>query len=119
MSGAADRAGSKEIYSKCGADIYPYLLKLKRADLSGKSEYSINETTKVLDKLEEIYDIVINRGDCLSISDMAVSGKDLIACGIERGETVGKGLQLLFEEVLNDPDMNNRDKLMDIIKSFT
>lgn len=50
---------------------------------------------------------------------MAVSGKDLIACGIERGEAVGKGLQLLFEEVLNNPDMNNRDKLMDIIKSFT
>lgn len=111
--------GVRKSIVNVGADIYPYLLKLKRADLSGKSEYSINETTKVLDKLEEIYDIVINRGDCLSISDMAVSGKDLIACGIERGEAVGKGLQLLFEEVLNNPDMNNRDKLMDIIKSFT
>lgn len=111
--------GVRKSIVNVGRDIYPYLLKLKRADLSGKSEYSINESTNTLNRLEELYDIVTQRGDCLNISDMAVSGKDLIACGVERGEAIGEGLQMLFEKVLNEPDLNDRDKLLAIIKSFT
>lgn len=105
---------------KVGNDIFPYLLKLRRADLSGKSRYSIELTTPVFDKVEEIYEFVVKRGDCMSRSEMAVNGRDLIEWGLKPGEQVGEGLDYLFESILKNPELNTKEQLKELLKkSFT
>jgi tRNA nucleotidyltransferase (CCA-adding enzyme) len=65
-----------------------------------------------MDELEELYRLILRRGDCLSLKSLAVSGDDLIAAGMEKGPAIGAVLQKLLDEVLRDPELNKRDKLL-------
>jgi poly(A) polymerase/tRNA nucleotidyltransferase (CCA-adding enzyme) len=48
----------------------------------------------------------------LSLKDLRVSGNDLAEIGVPRGPAVGKILNELLETVLDDPEMNDRDRLL-------
>ena len=55
--------------------------------------------------------------DPLNVTDMAVDGHDVMAAlGIKPGPQVGKVLNALFEEVLEDTNKNNREYLLERIK---
>ena len=56
------------------------------------------------------------KGDCVSLSDMAVCGKDLIALGIAPGKELGVLLHALFERVLEFPEENEKGKLLRYLK---
>ena len=56
------------------------------------------------------------KGDCVSLSDMAVCGKDLIALGIAPGKELGVLLKALFERVLEFPEENEKGKLLQYLK---
>ena len=66
--------------------------------------------------IKQELDIIKENGDCISLKELAVNGKDLIECGIEAGTELGKKLNGLLEAVLKDPDMNTRDRLLEIVK---
>lgn len=51
------------------------------------------------------------RGDCLSLAELAVTGRDLLALGI-RGHAVGETLSALFEHVLEHPEDNKKEILL-------
>ena len=50
--------------------------------------------------------ILLDRGDPLGVSDLAITGDDLLRMGIEPGPLLGRTLRRLLEEVIEDPDMN-------------
>lgn len=54
-------------------------------------------------------------GVCVSLSGLAVNGKDLAALGC-RGAEIGRILSLLLGEVIDDPSLNTKSKLTDIAK---
>jgi hypothetical protein len=45
-------------------------------------------------------------GAPLTVSDLAVSGEDLLAAGVPRGPMMGEVLRALLDEVLEDPARN-------------
>ncbi len=53
------------------------------------------------------------RGDCLSLKELAVSGRDLIAVGMKPGKEIGETLTKLLEMVLEDPGKNQKEYLME------
>jgi tRNA nucleotidyltransferase (CCA-adding enzyme) len=57
------------------------------------------------------------RGDALSRSDLAISGSDLEALGVT-GPNIGQTLARLLDRVLEDPALNTRDKLLDLVRSW-
>ncbi|MDR2096764.1 MAG: HD domain-containing protein [Treponema sp.] len=57
---------------------------------------------------------VLRKGRSLSLKDLAVSGKDLIAAGMKPGREIGIILNELLETVLDDPEQNTQDKLLEI-----
>jgi putative nucleotidyltransferase with HDIG domain len=59
-------------------------------------------------------DKVLASGRAFSIRDLAVTGNDLIAAGIQSGKTMGVILKELLETVLDDPAQNTREKLLEI-----
>ena len=69
--------------------------------------------------LDEMYRQIIKDGDCLSVSSLAVGGNDLMAEGIPAGPAIGAALSKLLEAVLDDPSVNEREKLLDIIRGKT
>ena len=55
-------------------------------------------------------------GECISLKELAVNGRDLMECGIESGTEIGKTLNGLLELVLKDTDMNTKEKLIEAVK---
>ena len=52
--------------------------------------------------------------NCVSLSDLALSGKDLISLGVSPGKRMGEILQLAFERVLREPSENEKKKLAEV-----
>ncbi len=95
-----------------GEDLFPIFLKVKRADISGQSIEVQAKKFRYMDDLEAIYRRILERGDCLSLKTLAVSGNDLIAAGIEKGKKIGEILNILLDEVLTDPSKNEKEELL-------
>ncbi len=95
------------------------LMRLKLADLYAHTDYKREEKLRRIETLDEMYRQIIKDGDCLSVSSLAVRGNDLMAEGIPAGPAIGAALSKLLEAVLDDPSVNEREKLLDIIRGKT
>ena len=56
--------------------------------------------------------------DPMSVSDLAVSGRDLLDCGVLPGARVGEVLSELLAAVLSNPDFNTRDNLLSLVRDM-
>ena len=52
------------------------------------------------------------RGECIRLRQLAITGADLIACGLQPGPELGKTLNRLFEGVLEHPEWNQKETLL-------
>ena len=101
----------KAIY-KMGEDIFPYMFEVRKADILAQSLYQREETLTRLVLWQQCYQEIKESGDCLSLKDLAVTGKDLIEAGIAPGPALGEILTKLLEEVLEDPAKNTKEYLL-------
>lgn len=99
--------------SKVGSDCFPELLQVMGADILAQSEYQRIEKLVRLDKVHEIYEGILKRKECLSIKDLAVTGKDLIASGMKPGKEIGQTLENMLEDVLECPEHNTKEYLLE------
>jgi len=67
-----------------------------------------SEAKNALDTLEAI----INQKQCVSIKELCINGKDLIAIGIPPGKKMGTVLEKLLNMVLENPALNSRETLL-------
>lgn len=96
-----------------GEDLFPLFLEVRQADLFAQSGFHREEKMENLDKLRKMYGGIIERGDCLNLKSLAVNGSDLIACGVKPGKEVGTILTQMLNDVLDVPEHNNRDYLLE------
>lgn len=54
---------------------------------------------------------IIERGDAYNLKMLALTGKDLIEMGYETGPAIGDVLDTLLSKVMEDPSLNEKDKL--------
>ncbi len=92
--------------------LFPLFLDVKRSDIRGQRREVQEEKLRYMDELERIYRKILDRGDCLSLKELAVHGDDLIALGIRRGKALGSILEALLDEVLSEPARNERAYLL-------
>ncbi len=92
------------------------LFAVRRADISAQSDYLREEKLQKLTYLQELYDGILRRQECLSLKDLAVTGRDLITLGIPAGPQIGELLQELLILVLEEPERNNREELLRICR---
>ena len=52
------------------------------------------------------------------ISDLAISGSDIINLGYLPGKEIGEILKILFDRVIEDPSMNEKDKLINLVRTL-
>ncbi len=102
--------------SKMGADLFDDYMLLKKADTLAQSDYMREEKLESLAVLQGYYEEIISKQQCLSIKDLAIDGKDLIALGMKPGKDMGEMLQSLLEAVLDEPGLNTVETLSEIVK---
>lgn len=98
-----------------GPELFPLLLEVKEADMLAQSRYKREEKQKELEEIRKVYQDILTAKNCLSLKDLAVCGRDLIADGMKPGKELGEVLQNLFDYVLEHPEKNNKDDLLDFL----
>ncbi|MEY8426663.1 CCA tRNA nucleotidyltransferase [Lachnospiraceae bacterium 46-15] len=97
---------------KVGGGMLPLLLEVQRADILAQSGYRREEKLHSLEMVGGLYREVMEKGQCLSIKELAVSGRDLIADGMEPGKEIGRVLEALLDDVLEEPEHNTKEYLL-------
>lgn len=110
------RKAVRHAIHKIGEDIFPYLFEVKRADFLAQSMYQRAEKEQELQQLQEIYEEIKKNKECVSLKDLAVTGKDLIQAGIKEGPEVGSELKKLLALVIEEPERNTKEYLLAVVK---
>ena len=101
--------------NRIGEDLFPSYMEVRRADVMAQSLYQREEKVKNLDEIEKLYYDITKAKQCVSLKELAVSGKDLIAAGMRPGKEIGACLNELLERVIEEPDLNEKDKLLKLL----
>ena len=87
------------------------LLSLRRAALAQKSGNAQAELEKIT-TAGVLLEGVLSAGCCLSLSELAIDGEDLIRLGMRPGRRIGKLLSELLDEVIDGKLPNEREALL-------
>ena len=111
------RKSFRRALNKMGMDLFEDFTYIKRADILAQSDYHREDKLKNLEILEEYYKEVVEQEQCVTVRDLAVSGKDLIEIGMKPGPELGEMLKILLDKVLDDPELNEKDVLIGLAKA--
>ena len=106
------KPGVRKAVMEIGVDLFPLFIEVKEADLYAQSMYQRQEKVEEMAEVRRLYEQILEAGDCLSLRDLAVSGNDLIAAGMQPGKEIGLVLQEMLRDVVDVPAHNDRDYLL-------
>ena len=115
--GSVPKKGSiRKLLGEVGKDFFPYIIEIKKADMAAQSDYNLEERQSQLAALEKKYEEIMASDDCVRIKDLKINGGDLIKLGIKPGPQMGEILQKLLDMVIEDPEKNDREYLIEQVK---
>ena len=98
--------------NKIGEDLFSYYMEVRRADVLAQSLYKREEKIQNLNDIEKLYQEIIKAKQCVSLKNLAVTGKDLLDAGVSPGKEVGEKLNQLLELVIEKPELNTKKELL-------
>ncbi|MBP5587478.1 MAG: HD domain-containing protein, partial [Treponema sp.] len=111
-------AAVRRFIVRVGTEYIEDLIDLRLADMYGKYNQDVrihdSASCALLVELLDRVKSVEKQQDALSMKDLKVNGRDLMQEGIPAGKNLRRILNELFETVLDDPAMNDRDKLLNL-----
>ena len=102
----------RKAMNKIGKELFPYYLKVRAADTLAQSEYLREEKMQNIRDMEACYQEILERGECVSLKELAISGSDLIADGMQPGKELGNVLNALLQMVIENPELNTKEQLL-------
>ena len=110
-------AAVRRFIIRAGEENLGDLYVLRRADVFGMAGEEPPRT--LLLPLAKRVEKILAQSRALSLKDLAVSGKDLLAMDIHQGKRIGIILNELLEAVLDDPALNTKEKLLEITEKIS
>jgi len=105
----------RRFIKRIGADNVDDLIDLRKAD--DLAHGWGRDFEKDIEKFKNQIDSQIKKSYPFTISDLAVNGHDVVnVAGLHSGPRVGRILNQLLEEVIEKPEYNRKDKLVEIVK---
>ncbi len=115
---SATPAFTRKLISKVQIENFPLLLDIKYADVMAQSELQRDKKVDKVFSLKASYQEVLDKGLCVNLKQLAISGADLIQAGMKPGKEMGETLNRLFEMVLENPNLNNKESLLELVKRW-
>ena len=84
---------------------------LRILDFRAAYEKCIGNDIADVRRMYDICNMIFERGDCVSLKNLAITGKELIAMGVPAGRQMGEILNSLLMLVLDNPQLNDREQL--------
>jgi tRNA nucleotidyltransferase (CCA-adding enzyme) len=101
-----------------GVELFEDWLKVRGADIAAQNSNMLLERLEMLDKIKAYYHKIMAEKQCLTLKDLAISGKDLMKMGVPQSKKLGEILQMLLDAVLEQPELNTRDMLLEMTQRF-
>ena len=101
--------------SRVGSEKLELLLALQEADTIGTGTRKPCEI-EIFSKIRAVLEEIEAENACLSLKDLAINGHDLMALGIT-GREIGKTLNSLLEQVIDEKIPNEKDALLKAIRT--
>lgn len=108
----------RRLIANIGEDAFPDMFEINRADLFSQSSYLRERKLAKQEMLESMYREIMEKQECLSLKDLAVGGKDLLAQGIKPGKELGEILQRMLADVFEDPAHNKKEYLLENLNLY-
>ncbi|MGE5585296.1 MAG: CCA tRNA nucleotidyltransferase [Bacillota bacterium] len=109
--------GIRRIVATLGIDVIRDLAKLREAERTalGAGPGPDSNMAAFLARVED----VMSEDPVLSVRDLAVNGNDVMeVLGVPEGPQVGKALSRLLDAVLEDPELNSRERLLPLLQDM-
>lgn len=108
--------GLRRLVRKVGQDLIFELLDLRRADVVGQD---MGGTTEDVDQFERDIRDELRRKPPFGLNDLAVDGRDIMnLLDLRPSKRVGDILNYLLERVLDEPQDNTRETLLELARQY-
>lgn len=101
----------RKYIGKLGLDTVEELFKVRAADVSAQNPKFIEESLQSNEIGFKTFEEIKNEAACFKISDLAIGGKELEALGVKPSPEMGRMLETLLEEVMEDKTKNTKEAL--------
>ena len=109
-------AAVRRFLARVGPENLADLFALRRADIAGTG---VGADDSGIGRLETRITAVLAGRAALTVADLAVGGEDVMReLGVGPGPRVGRALHALLEQVLEDPSLNTRERLIERVRSL-
>ena len=102
--------------NRIGVELFPYYLAVRMADAKAQSPYRRREKIENIVAVRKLYQEALLEEDCVTLRQLAVSGRDLMDLGMNPGREIGSMLSELLEYVIDDPKRNEKEILRGYVK---
>ena len=106
-------ANMRKAANKIGEDSMELLFEVKRADILAQNPATQDEKLTKLSKAIELYQCIQRKKECINLKMLEINGKDLLELGYRPGIKIGETLNKLLELVLENPELNEKEILLD------
>lgn len=104
--------------NKISKELFPLYLEVRYADIMAQSDYQREDKLKNLEEIKVLYAEILEKDECTTLKQLAVTGRDLLACGIIPGKELGDMLDILLRIVIEEPECNTREYLIGYVNSY-
>ena len=102
--------------NRIGVELFPYYLAVRLADVKAQSPYHRREKIENIVAVRELYQHALLEDQCVTLRQLAVSGRDLMDLGMKPGRELGNMLSELLEYVIDDPERNRKEILCGYVR---
>ena len=102
----------RRLLVKLGEERLRLLFDVCRADAAAHTPEVFEKRMAVTDSDQKLLDEILADGSCLSLKDLAIGGRELVALGLAPGPEIGAVLHTLLEEVTDEILPNERESLL-------
>ena len=109
----ADRRLMRRFVNRAGREAFPLIFYVQEADVLAQSDYKRDEKLSRLYKIHAMWREIEEGGDPVELPQLAVKGADLIAAGVSPGPAMGAILTEMLNDVLDTPEHNTKEYLLE------
>ena len=116
VPGEESKPQIRKVMSQMEPELFDDLLNIKLCLAKAAAEDSQSVAVRQLEKIFTLRDEIRADGNCISLKMLAVTGNDLIKAGMKPGKEVGQMLHHFLELVLDEPEKNDKEYLLETLK---
>ena len=92
--------------------MFSMYLSVQQADILAQSPKTQGPKLAAVKEMRRLYEQILIEQDCVTLKQLRITGRDLMAVGIPAGPKLGEILHTLLEKVILEPAYNQKEWLL-------